>query len=217
MKKIFIINDSPRKNWNTAKMCRSFADGANSKGIETEIINLYDFNFSGCRSCFACKLKDGKNFGKCSYPDEITPILEKISQGDGLVFASPIYFGEVTGVMRCFIERLMFPFFQYEEGYPSIAPKKFPTAVIYTMNITEELSNQMYPDMMGRFEWAVETCFSKPVRICAYDTCQFSDYSKYAAKCFDPAHKKQQLEEQLPEDLQKAYDEGVKMAERILN
>lgn len=123
MKKIFIINGSPRKNWNTAKMCRSFADGANSKGIETEIINLYDFNFSGCRSCFACKLKDGKNFGKCSYPDEITPILEKISQGDGLVFASPIYFGEVTGVMRCFIERLMFPFFQYEEGYPSIAPK----------------------------------------------------------------------------------------------
>lgn len=77
MKKIFIINGSPRKNWNTAKMCRSFADGANSKGIETEIINLYDFNFSGCRSCFACKLKDGKNFGKCSYPDEITPILEK--------------------------------------------------------------------------------------------------------------------------------------------
>ena len=217
MKKIFIINGSPRKNWNTAKMCRSFADGANSKGIETEIINLYDFNFSGCRSCFACKLKDGKNFGKCSYPDEITPILEKISQGDGLVFASPIYFGEVTGVMRCFIERLMFPFFQYEEGYPSIAPKKFPTAVIYTMNITEELSNQMYPDMMGRFEWAVETCFLKPVRICAYDTCQFSDYSKYAAKCFDPAHKKQQLEEQLPEDLQKAYDEGVKMAEMILN
>lgn len=119
--------------------------------------------------------------------------------------------------MRCFIERLMFPFFQYEEGYPSIAPKKFPTTVIYTMNITEELSNQMYPDMMGRFEWAVETCFSKPVRICAYDTCQFSDYSKYAAKCFDPIHKKQQLEEQLPEDLQKAYEEGVKMAERILN
>ena len=90
MKKIFIINGSPRKNWNTAKMCRSFADGANSKGIETEIINLYDFNFSGCRSCFACKLKDGKNFGKCSYPDEITPILEKISQGYGLVFDSPI-------------------------------------------------------------------------------------------------------------------------------
>ena len=217
MKKIFVINGSPRKKWNTAKMCQSFADGANSKGIETEIINLYDFKFSGCRSCFACKLKDSKNFGKCSYSDELTPILEKVSQGDGLVLASPVYFGEVTGVMRCFIERLMFPFFQYEEGYPSIAPKKFPTAVIYTMNITEELSNQMYPDMMGRFEWAVETCFSKPVRICAYDTCQFSDYSKYAAKCFDPAHKKQQLEEQLPEDLQKAYDEGVKMAEMILN
>lgn len=37
------------------------------------------------------------------------------------------------------------------------------------------------------------------------------------AKCFDPTHKKQQLEEQLPKDLQKAYSEGVKMAKSILN
>jgi len=213
---IFIINGSPRKNQNTAKMCESFARGAKSKGIEAEIIHLYDYKFSGCRSCFACKLKGGKSFGKCGFPDDITPVLEKVSHGDGLVLASPVYFGNITGEMRCFMERLIFPFFEYKEGYPSLAPKKFPTAVIYTMNVTEEISNQMYPQMMKSVEWALGAAFTRPVRICAYDTYQFSDYSKYVAECFDPAHKKRQLEEQLPKDLQKAYDEGEKMAERIL-
>jgi len=217
MKKVYIINGSPRKNWNTDKMCKSFAKGVESKGIETEIVYLYDYNFSGCRSCFACKLKGGKSFGKCAFPDDITSALEKISHGDGLVFASPVYMGGVTGMMRCFLERLTFPFFEYKQGYPSLAPKKFPTAVIYTMNVTEDLSNQMYPNMMGNFEWVIETAFSKPVRICAYDTYQFSDYSKYVSDCFDPVHKKKQSEEQFPKDLQTAFDEGVKMAERILS
>ena len=89
-KKIYIINGSPRKNWNTGKMCKSFSEGAASQGIDTEIINLYDINFKGCRSCFSCKLKDGKNFGRCSFPDELSPLLDKISQADRLVLASPI-------------------------------------------------------------------------------------------------------------------------------
>lgn len=55
-KKIFIINASPRKNWNTDKMCRGFAQGVKNAGGEAEIIYLYDIDFKGCRSCFACKL-----------------------------------------------------------------------------------------------------------------------------------------------------------------
>ncbi len=215
-KKIYILNGSPRKNWNTAKMCESFANGAESKGVEVEIVNLYDIDFKGCRSCFSCKLRGGKNFSRCSYSDDLTPLLDKISNSDGAVFASPIYFGDITGVMRTFSERLMFPFFQYEKGYPSTAPKKFPTAVIYTMNVPEGLSNQMYREMMGRFEWFIEICFSKPIRVGAFDTCQFDDYSKYAAKCFDAEHKTMQLKESLPRDLEKAYNAGVKMAERVV-
>ncbi|MFR1504089.1 MAG: flavodoxin family protein [Opitutales bacterium] len=216
-KQIYIINGSPRKNWNTAHMCKSFSQGAETKGINTEIINLYDINFKGCRSCFACKLKGGKNFGKCSYPDELTPILDKISYSDGLVFATPIYFGDVTGAMRSLLERLAFPFFEYKAGYPSIAPRKFPTAVIYTMNVTEDLSNQMYHNVMEMFEWAIETAFTKPVRICAWDTYQFNDYSKYEVECFDVAHKKKQHNEQFPKDLQNAFNQGIIMAEKILN
>lgn len=208
MKKVIILNGSPRKKWNTHKMCESFANGVKESGAEAKIINLYDIDFKGCRSCFACKLKGGKSFGKCGYPDGLTPILEEISQADGVVLASPIYFGDITGVARSLIERLFFPFFEYKEGFPSIAPKKLKTAVIYTMNVDENTGNEMYADLFSKIEFFMEVAFSKPERICAFDTCQFSDYDKYVCEVFDKEHKLKQKEEQLPKDLQKAFESG---------
>ena len=216
MKKVIILNGSPRKNWNTYKMCESFLNGVKETGVDAEIINLYDIDFKGCRSCFACKLKGGKSFGKCGYPDGLTPILEAISQADGVVLASPIYFGDVTGVMRSLIERLFFPFFEYKAGFPSLAPKKLKTAVIYTMNVTEDVCNGMYSPLFNQIEGFMEGVFSKPQRICANDTCQFADYDKYVCEIFDKNHKLKQQEEQFPKDLEKAYNGGVKMAQDIL-
>lgn len=211
MKKVIILNASPRKSWNTYKMCESFAKGVNESGADAEIINLYDIDFKGCRSCFACKLKGGKSFGKCGYPDGLTPVLDKISQADGVVLASPIYFGDVTGVARSLIERLFFPFFEYKAGYPSIAPKKLKTAVIYTMNVNEDMANEMYSDLFNKVEGFMEIAFSKPKRICAFDTYQFMDYDKYVSEVFDKNHKLKQREEQLPKDLEKAYQAGLNM------
>ncbi len=211
MKKVIILNASPRKNWNTYKMCESFALGVKESGAEAEIINLYDVDFKGCRSCFACKLKNGKNFGRCAYPDGLTPILDEISKADGVVLASPVYFGDVTGVARSLIERLCFPFFEYKEGYPSIAPKKLKTAVIYTMNVDENLGKEIYADLFNKIDGFMETVFDKPVRICAFDTYQFSDYDKYVCEEFDKNHKLKQRDEQLPKDLEKAYQAGLNM------
>lgn len=84
------------------------------------------------------------------------------------------------------------------------------------MNVTEELANQMYPDMFKRTEFMIETVFTKPERIFAYDTYQFSDYDKYVVETFDKNKKLKQKEEQFPKDLQKAYDAGVKMVDKIL-
>ncbi len=215
MKKVIILNGSPRKNWNTHKMCESFANGVKEAGAEAEIINLYDVDFKGCRSCFACKLKGGKNFGRCAYPDGLTPILDKIAQSDGLVLASPIYFGDITGVMRSCMERICFPFFEYKEGYPSIAPKKLKTAVIYTMNVNEDMCNEIYSGLFKRIETFVEIAFSKPERICANDTYQFNNYDKYVCEVFDKNHKLKHREEQFPKDLEKAYNAGVKMGKDI--
>jgi Multimeric flavodoxin WrbA len=53
--KIIAFNGSPRKKWNTATLLQKALDGAASKGAETELIHLYDLNYKGCISCFACK------------------------------------------------------------------------------------------------------------------------------------------------------------------
>ena len=54
----------------------------------------------------------------------------------------------------------------------------------------------------------MEVAFTIPIRICAFDTYQFTDYDKYVCECFDKNHKLKQKEEQLPKDLQKAFDIG---------
>jgi multimeric flavodoxin WrbA len=81
--KVYAINGSPRKNKNTATLLQKALDGvkeaAKDKEIETEIINLYDFNYTGCKSCFACKRLEGKSYGKCVLKDDIQEVLEKFN------------------------------------------------------------------------------------------------------------------------------------------
>ncbi len=53
MKKILVLNASPRKNWNTAQLLKEAKKGAESIGAETEYIDLFDYTFTGCRSSLA--------------------------------------------------------------------------------------------------------------------------------------------------------------------
>jgi multimeric flavodoxin WrbA len=76
--KILAFNGSPRKEWNTAILLNKALEGAASQGAETELIHLYDLNYKGCISCFACKMKGGKSYGKCAVKDDLTPILKSI-------------------------------------------------------------------------------------------------------------------------------------------
>lgn len=62
-KKVIILNGSPRKNFNTAKLLKQAQTGAEATGAEVEYFNLYDYNFLGCRSCFACQRKGGTTEG----------------------------------------------------------------------------------------------------------------------------------------------------------
>ena len=48
--KTIVVNASPRKNWNTAELLKEAKKGAESVGAETEYVDLYDLNFTGCRS-----------------------------------------------------------------------------------------------------------------------------------------------------------------------
>ena len=103
------VNGSPRKKWNTATLLERALEGAGSQGAKTELVHLYDLDYKGCISCFACKKKTGRSYGKCAVRDGLTPLLRKVTQADVIILGSPIYFGTVTGEMRSFLERLFFP------------------------------------------------------------------------------------------------------------
>ncbi|MFQ9514389.1 MAG: flavodoxin family protein [Eubacterium sp.] len=210
MKKIYAVNGSPRIHGNTKKLAEAFLKGAKSAGnVEVEMIDLCQLKFSGCKSCYACKLNNDKTYSKCNIIDEISPLLDKIIYSDGILFASPIYFGEVTSLMRAFIERLLFPFNSYEKDWKHIAPKRMNTAVIYDMNVTEEYFEKSgYLPILNYFERCIERIFTKPKGMYVFDTCQFEDYSKYRSENFDEEHKKRRRDIIFPQDCEKAYEMG---------
>jgi len=211
--KIIAINGSPRKKWNTATLLGRALEGASSKGAETELLHLYDLNFKGCISCFACKLKGGKSYGRCAVKDELTPLLEKLAAVDGIILGSPIYLGNVTGEMRSFLERLIFQYLVYDDGYSSIAPKKMKTGFIYTMNVdTDRMKQFSYEQNLIAMENAMSRTFGHNEVMYSNDTWQFDDYSKYETSAFNVEHKKQVRELQFPEDCRKAFDMGVRFA-----
>lgn len=207
--KTVIINGSPRKEGNTAKMCESFANGMRLRHPDAEIshVHLYDYTFKGCVSCFACKLKGGRSYGRCGVQDELTSVLQLASTADCLVIASPIYLMDITGAMKSFLERLCFPFGSYELGYRSLAPKKMRTVTIYTMNCPSEMMPAAAMDNIDRF---IGHIFTSPERLCACNTYQFRDYSKYVVEVFSESDKASYRSDVFPQELEKALRLGAK-------
>ena len=212
--KVYAINGSPRKNNNTATLLKKALEGvkASTPNTETEIINLYDLKYTGCKSCFACKLIDGKSYGKCAVRDDLYDVFEKLSKADGIIFGSPVYFGDITGQLRSFLERFAFPYLVYDNNYTSIAPKKMATAFIYTMNVQEERMKEFgYLQTFNTLESYIGRIFTKPLSMQSNDTYQFSDYSKYKVECFSEELKRKHKEEQFPIDLENAFAIGKKL------
>jgi len=207
------INGSPRKQWNTATLVAKALEGAAAQGAATELFHLYDLDFKGCTSCFACKTRGGKSYGKCVLNDDLAAVLEKIAAADALVIGSPIYFGTVTGETRSFLERLLFPYLTYTVPYGTLFPGKIRTGFIYTMNVPEEVSRQYgYEQVFKTNERYVQLLLGSAESLCAYDTCQVDDYSKVVIESFDPIHKARRRAEVLPLECQRAYELGRRLS-----
>lgn len=221
MKALF-INGSPRKNFNTARLLKEAMKGAEEAGAETEWINLYDYTFTGCRSCFACKIKNSKTDGVCAIRDSLRPVLESARHADVIILGSPVYFGYPTGVLRSFVERLLFPLDTYlvdEEGKRvKVEHQPIQTGLIYTMNCPESLMEEVkYPTLLG-------FTGSELGRLCGYneilyscDTYQFTNYDRYDVNMFSEKKKKEHQEKQFPIDLKKAHDMGQRLVEKVQN
>lgn len=210
--KLIAVCGSARKQGNTSKMLHQVIEGAKSIGAETEFVNLFDLNYKGCTSCYACKLKNSKSYGHCMQNDELKPLLERIEQSDAIVIGSPIYYGNLSGQMRSFTDRLLFQYLDYGARGTGPKPKNFKTALITTMNGSDEdCIERGVKDTLN----ILTEIFSHTLGSCELlnltNTVMFDDYSKYVYEMPDIEEKSNRMEKISTENMKKAFDLGVRL------
>ena len=106
MKKVLIVSTSPRAHSNSEALANAFAEGARAAGHEAEVISLRGRTVNFCRGCFVCQEKL-----RCVIRDDADEICQKALQADVLVFATPIYYYEMSGQLKTLLDRLnpLFP------------------------------------------------------------------------------------------------------------
>ena len=213
--KVVAFNGSPRKTWNTAQLLEKAMEGLASGGAETTLVHLYDLDFKGCKSCFGCKLKGAKSYGKCAIQDDLTPVLAQVIQADALLLGSPVYFWGVTGEMKSFLERLLFPHYRYarEGAAPSLFPRAIPTGFIYTMGAPEARMKECgYDQAIALNQMFLAKVFGRSEAMVSCDTYQFEDYARIDQDRYDEAVKAAQRDRQFPLDCRKAFELGARLA-----
>ena len=108
MSKVVIFKGSPRKNGDTSKLLEQVAKGAKSKGAEVIEFDLNDSGIRGCQGCGYCRTHDG-----CAVNDYLQPMYEAIKEADAIVFGSPIYYYQITGQAKVWLDRT-FPMIEHD-------------------------------------------------------------------------------------------------------
>lgn len=208
---ILAFNGSPRACGNTATMLQAALDGAESAGARTRLVQLYPLKYKGCVSCFSCKLKSGRH-GHCAMRDELSPFLDMMEEADGIIFGSPVYYGDVTPELLALEHRFLFSHMLYNRENRWVFPRRIPSAFVYTFGVTADLADSV----IGRFATIhdrMSEMLGVKSEICySANAWQFSDYSLYEADRYDPAEKKKYHDEVFPEDCRKAFDMGRRLA-----
>ncbi|MBS5450954.1 MAG: flavodoxin family protein [Coriobacteriia bacterium] len=209
---VIAINGSPRRRGNTAQVLDAVLEGAAGQGARTELAHLAGLRFTGCASCFACKLRDGRSLGRCALRDDATGLIERVLNADAVVFGSPIYFQGITGAMRSFLERLLFPLYSYRRDVRSMLERYLPAAFVYTMNVDRSsMQRQDYRSSLQPMEHVLADVLGSCRALHVCDTLQFDHYERYESGMFDGEHKRKVREEQFPRDLARAAELGCEL------
>jgi multimeric flavodoxin WrbA len=104
--KILALNASYRPDKTTTQLTQKALEGAALFGAETEMIMLCQCKIAYCLNCLKCFQDLESEIAPCSLADDMDLILNKIRDADGILFASPVHNGFVTGLMTVFFERL---------------------------------------------------------------------------------------------------------------
>jgi multimeric flavodoxin WrbA len=98
--KVIGIVGSPRKNGNTELLTAHTLKAIAEEGLDTELIRLAGLDIKPCNACMACKDKEA-----CSIEDDMFPLYLRMKEADGIILASPVYYGSATALVKALMER----------------------------------------------------------------------------------------------------------------
>ena len=99
---IVVLSGSPRKGGNTAIMVNAFKEGAESVGNTVEVIDVAAKKIAPCHACKYCFTHGGD----CAIDDDMTEVRERLKQADMVVFASPVYWFDISAQLKLAIDRM---------------------------------------------------------------------------------------------------------------
>lgn len=99
-KKVLIISTSLRGNSNSEILAKECEKGAKEAGHNVELVSLKGKDIKFCIGCLVCQSK-----GSCVLKDDVAEIMEKVKEAEVIVFATPIYYYEMSGQMKTLLDR----------------------------------------------------------------------------------------------------------------
>ena len=113
-KKVLIVSSSLRAGSNSELLARQAELGAKDAGNEVEFISLKDKDLRFCRGCLACQ----KTY-KCVIRDDMDTMIEKVRDAQVIIYATPIYYYELSGQLKTFLDRCN-PLFPQEYAFRDV-------------------------------------------------------------------------------------------------
>ena len=98
--KVIGIVGSPRRKGNTEILTAHTLAAIKEEGLDTELISLSGVNIQGCNACMGCAEEE-----RCSIEDDLFPVYRKMKEAEGIILASPVYFGSATAMIKALMER----------------------------------------------------------------------------------------------------------------
>jgi multimeric flavodoxin WrbA len=99
-KKVLVLSTSLRNNSNSEILSEEFVKGAKEAGHDVDQISLKDKEINFCKGCLVCQTTK-----HCIMQDDAEAIAQKMMTADVLVFATPIYYYEMSGQMKTMLDR----------------------------------------------------------------------------------------------------------------
>jgi len=104
--KTIIISGSRNPSGQTATAAKAVQEGLADKGAACEECFLPTMKVERCRQCDDAGWGVCRSEGRCVIEDDFAALADKIRQADAVVFANPVYFGDLSESLRAFLDRL---------------------------------------------------------------------------------------------------------------